>query len=128
MPLAAAWAGAEQNQAADQHRITQSAPHRARALGLLADGKAEQVDFGKTERLDESRRAARLQPALHRTMDHWDPAVTDGFAKDREVILFNNAGVSSSSGEVPATFADMRLARACRSLRERSCWKDILSI
>src|ERR1700689_2818208 len=41
------------------------------------------------------------------TMDHWDPAVTDGFAKDREVILFNNAGVSSSSGEVPPTFADM---------------------
>jgi hypothetical protein len=36
------------------------------------------------------------------TLDHWDPAVTDGFAKDREVILFNNAGVSSSSGEVPA--------------------------
>jgi pimeloyl-ACP methyl ester carboxylesterase len=32
------------------------------------------------------------------TMDHWDPAVIDGFAKDREVILFNNAGVSSSSG------------------------------
>jgi Predicted hydrolases or acyltransferases (alpha/beta hydrolase superfamily) len=41
------------------------------------------------------------------TMDHWDPAVTDGFAKSREVILFDNAGVSSSSGEVPATFADM---------------------
>ena len=41
------------------------------------------------------------------TMDHWDPAVTDGFAKSRQVILFNNAGVSSSSGEVPATFADM---------------------
>src|ERR1700726_1484245 len=41
------------------------------------------------------------------TMDHWDPAVTDGFAKDREVILFNNAGVSSSSGEVPATFEKM---------------------
>src|ERR1700674_4190197 len=35
------------------------------------------------------------------TMDHWDPAVTDGLAHDREVILFNNAGVSSSSGEVP---------------------------
>jgi pimeloyl-ACP methyl ester carboxylesterase len=41
------------------------------------------------------------------TMDHWDPAVTDGFAKDQEVILFNNAGVSSSSGEVPGTFAEM---------------------
>ncbi|HWA43560.1 MAG TPA: alpha/beta hydrolase [Hypericibacter adhaerens] len=41
------------------------------------------------------------------TMDHWDPAVTDGFAKDREVILFNNAGVSSSSGKVPGSFAEM---------------------
>ncbi len=41
------------------------------------------------------------------TMDHWDPAVIDGLAKDREVILFNNAGVSSSSGEVPTTFEEM---------------------
>jgi pimeloyl-ACP methyl ester carboxylesterase len=41
------------------------------------------------------------------TMDHWDPAVTDGFANDREVILFNNAGVSSSSGEVPTTIETM---------------------
>jgi pimeloyl-ACP methyl ester carboxylesterase len=41
------------------------------------------------------------------TMDHWDPAVTDGLAKDREVILFNNAGISSSSGEVPTTFEEM---------------------
>jgi pimeloyl-ACP methyl ester carboxylesterase len=41
------------------------------------------------------------------TMDHWDPAVTDGFARDREVILFNNAGVSSSSGEVPTAFEKM---------------------
>ena len=38
------------------------------------------------------------------TMDYWDPAVTDGLAATREVILFNNAGVSSSSGEVPADF------------------------
>jgi pimeloyl-ACP methyl ester carboxylesterase len=41
------------------------------------------------------------------TMDYWDPAVTDGLAKSREVILFNNAGVSSSSGEVPASFPEM---------------------
>ena len=41
------------------------------------------------------------------TMDHWDPAVTDGFTEDREVILFNNAGVSSTFGEVPATFQEM---------------------
>src|ERR1700733_5469215 len=41
------------------------------------------------------------------TMDHWDPAVTDGFAKNREVILFNNAGISTSSGEGPESFAQM---------------------
>jgi pimeloyl-ACP methyl ester carboxylesterase len=41
------------------------------------------------------------------TMDHWDPAVTDGFARDREVILFNNAGVSNSSGEVPTRIEKM---------------------
>jgi pimeloyl-ACP methyl ester carboxylesterase len=41
------------------------------------------------------------------TMDYWDPAITDALARDREVILFNNAGVSSSSGEVPTTFEEM---------------------
>src|SRR6266853_3597423 len=41
------------------------------------------------------------------TMDYWDPVVTDGLARDHEVILFNNAGVSSSSGEVPTTFEEM---------------------
>jgi pimeloyl-ACP methyl ester carboxylesterase len=41
------------------------------------------------------------------TMDYWDPTVTDGLARDREVILFNNAGVSSSSGEVPTAFEQM---------------------
>ncbi len=41
------------------------------------------------------------------TMDYWDPAVIDGLARDREIILFNNAGVSSSSGEVPTSFPEM---------------------
>src|ERR1700686_3584080 len=41
------------------------------------------------------------------TMDYWDPTVTDGLAREREVILFNNAGGSSSSGEVPTTFKQM---------------------
>src|SRR3981081_2704759 len=41
------------------------------------------------------------------TMDYWDPTVTDGLARDREVILFDNAGVSSSSVEVPTTFEEM---------------------
>jgi pimeloyl-ACP methyl ester carboxylesterase len=41
------------------------------------------------------------------TMDNWAPAIPDGFAGTREVILFNNAGISSSSGEVPTTIAGM---------------------
>ena len=41
------------------------------------------------------------------TMDHWDPALIDGLAQDREVILFNNAGISSSSGEVPTSIEEM---------------------
>ena len=41
------------------------------------------------------------------TMDYWDPTVTDGLGRGREVILFNNAGISNSTGEVPTTFAQM---------------------
>ncbi len=35
------------------------------------------------------------------TMDGWDPSVVDGFARERPVILFDNAGVSSSGGATP---------------------------
>jgi pimeloyl-ACP methyl ester carboxylesterase len=41
------------------------------------------------------------------TMDHWDPAVTDGIAREREVILFNNVGISSTSGETPTSIYEM---------------------
>ena len=40
-------------------------------------------------------------------MDHWDPLITDGFAADRAVILFNNAGVAGSSGDTPNTIGAM---------------------
>jgi pimeloyl-ACP methyl ester carboxylesterase len=40
-------------------------------------------------------------------LDNWDPAVLDGLANEREVITFNNAGIASSTGEVPKTFAGM---------------------
>ena len=43
------------------------------------------------------------------TMDHWDPLVTDGLAATREVILFDNAGVSSTSGETPMPFDTSRV-------------------
>jgi pimeloyl-ACP methyl ester carboxylesterase len=41
------------------------------------------------------------------TMDHWDPLVTDGLAATGEVILFNNAGISSTTGSVPTSVEEM---------------------
>jgi pimeloyl-ACP methyl ester carboxylesterase len=41
------------------------------------------------------------------TMDHWDPAVTDGLAAAREVILFDSTGISSTSGEVRTSVEEM---------------------
>ena len=34
------------------------------------------------------------------TMDYWDPALVDGLAETRPVIVFNNRGVGSSDGKV----------------------------
>jgi pimeloyl-ACP methyl ester carboxylesterase len=41
------------------------------------------------------------------TLDNWDPAVTDPLASARDVILFDNAGVGRSTGDVPETIAGM---------------------
>ena len=41
------------------------------------------------------------------TLDNWDLAVTDPLASGREVILFDNAGVGRSTGDVPETIAGM---------------------
>jgi pimeloyl-ACP methyl ester carboxylesterase len=41
------------------------------------------------------------------TLDNWDPAVTDPLASGREVILFENAGLGRSTGQVPDTIAGM---------------------
>jgi pimeloyl-ACP methyl ester carboxylesterase len=41
------------------------------------------------------------------TLDNWDPALTDTLAEERELILFDNAGIGRSSGTVPTTVAGM---------------------
>jgi pimeloyl-ACP methyl ester carboxylesterase len=43
------------------------------------------------------------------TLDNWDPAVTDRLASDREVILFDSAGVGRSTGTVPNAVAGMSM-------------------
>ncbi len=41
------------------------------------------------------------------TMDAWDPRVVNALAADRPVIVFNNAGVGTSTGNVPDTVEQM---------------------
>jgi pimeloyl-ACP methyl ester carboxylesterase len=41
------------------------------------------------------------------TLDNWDPAVTGSLARDREVILFESAGLGRSTGTVPETIGGM---------------------
>lgn len=40
-------------------------------------------------------------------MDNWDPAVVDGLAAERSVVLFDNRGLGRSSGPTPDTIAEM---------------------
>lgn len=41
------------------------------------------------------------------TLDDWDPKITNGLAAEREVILFDNAGVGASTGDTPPSVAAM---------------------
>ena len=41
------------------------------------------------------------------TLDNWDPALTDALAGERQLILFDNAGIGRSSGAVPTAVAGM---------------------
>jgi len=43
------------------------------------------------------------------TIDGWDPLVVNGLAKHRLVIVFDNAGVASSSGTTPDNVAQMAI-------------------
>lgn len=40
-------------------------------------------------------------------LDFWDPALVEAIAADREVILFDNAGVGGSTGTTPRTITEM---------------------
>ena len=51
-------------------------------------------------------------------MDDWDPKVTNGLAADHDVVLFDNAGVGSSTGETPSNVSAMTrdFVKFCRAL------------
>jgi pimeloyl-ACP methyl ester carboxylesterase len=55
-------------------------------------------------------------------MDDWDPTLTNGFAAERDVILFDNAGLASSTGETPPTVVETTkgCVNFCRALSLKS--------
>src|SRR5258708_1323596 len=44
---------------------------------------------------------------LTAVLEDWDPAIADGLAKSRPVIVFDNRGVGGSGGMTPDNVADM---------------------
>jgi pimeloyl-ACP methyl ester carboxylesterase len=54
-------------------------------------------------------------------LDNWDPVVTDLLARGSSIILFNNAGVASSTGETQNTIDAMsdHVAAFVNALRQR---------
>ncbi|MET3723657.1 alpha/beta fold hydrolase [Sphingomonas trueperi] len=48
-----------------------------------------------------------LLPRFRGDLDTWDSALLDALAAERELILVNNRGVSSTSGTTPATIFEM---------------------
>jgi len=43
------------------------------------------------------------------TLDNWDPLITNGLARERQVILIDNRGVGNSAGDVPDNVEQMTL-------------------
>ena len=79
---------------------------------LTAENRAAEVD-GETfvyRRFGSDRTDAPPLLCLQHfrgNLDNWDPALVDRLAEDREVILFDNRGVGSSTGTVPDNVPDM---------------------
>jgi pimeloyl-ACP methyl ester carboxylesterase len=48
-----------------------------------------------------------LLPRFRGDMETWDPVLLDLWAGERELILFNNRGVATTSGVTPSTIAEM---------------------
>ena len=60
-----------------------------------------------------------LMTRFRGTMDDWDPLFLNELGKQRPVLIFNNAGVATSTGEVPTTIkgAADHAAQLCAALR-----------
>ncbi|HEY9773103.1 MAG TPA: alpha/beta hydrolase [Planktothrix sp.] len=61
---------------------------------------------------DTTKRPLVLMQHYFGNMDHWDPSVTNGFAHDRQVVIFDYQGVGFSEGESPSSVEDFATTTA----------------
>ncbi|MEJ0087972.1 MAG: alpha/beta hydrolase [Pseudomonadota bacterium] len=78
----------------------------------FANAATRQIDAAGCAFLYREIGAASAAPLLllnHLTgvLEDWDPAVVDGLAANRRVIIFDNRGVGGSAGITPTNIADM---------------------
>lgn len=85
----------------------------ANAISLTADNLTIEAANGVSYTYRRFGEAARgVVPLVSFThfrgnMDSWDPAFIDALARNPEIIVFNNAGVASSTGTTPRTVTQM---------------------
>src|SRR5271154_7444331 len=78
--------------------------------------KTEYVDVSGTRiayrcfGADTGKRPLVFMQHYYGNMEHWDPSVTNGFARDRKVILFGYQGVGLSEGVSPSSVEDLATA------------------
>ncbi|SDD71616.1 Pimeloyl-ACP methyl ester carboxylesterase [Dyadobacter soli] len=82
------------------------------AIDYHQTAKTQFVEAGGTKYAyrilgDQSGVPLVMLASLGSSMDDWDPAITNGLAQKHKVILFDNKGVGSSTGQVPATIGEM---------------------
>lgn len=65
------------------------------------------VDYAYRRFGEDSGTPLLMLPRFRGDLETWDPALLDALAAQREVILVNNRGVSSTSGVTPSTIAEM---------------------
>jgi hypothetical protein len=70
-----------------------------RTLLRVRDSEAGGLRYADHRVRHEGRHALLLPRHFRRGIDHWNPPATDGFAANRPMILFSNAGVASSNGQ-----------------------------
>ena len=63
-----------------------------------------------------------MLPRFRGDLDTWDPELLDELAAEREIVLVNNRGVSSTTGTTPSTIAEMArdIIAFCDALELRS--------